>query len=477
MVRSTSAPSVPIAVPGGDDALSQRHARAVTDLALRVAEALLATGESAADVVTTVLRLTRAYGVHSAHVDITFTSITVSLHRGLDEDPLSVMRVIRSRTSDHTRLEQVHQLVRDIVESTGAEGNGPGSGSGTEEHERGDRRPLPVEEARERLDRALDAPHPYRRWIATLGQSLIAGGVVALFGAGPVMMLLAGVTAAVVDLVSRQLSRAGIAAFFTQAVSAAIPTLVAVVVLALRSAGIELPGVGSPSLVVVAGIVVLLAGLTVMGAAQDALDGFLVTASARGLEVLVLTLGIAVGISFVLSTASRLGVPLEITADLGPSGALLPDTVAAAVIGLGFALSTYTGPRATAVATGTAAAAWLVYQSVGLMGVEQATAVGVAAAVAAAIGAVGQRLLRAPEQAVTTAAIVSLLPGLAVYRGLFGLVEEEGLGTAAAELLTAVSIGVGLAAGLSVGSFLAHRLLGPDPAYGAVRRARRPAPE
>lgn len=67
------------------------------------------------------------------------------------------------------------------------------------------------------------------------------------------------------------------AAFFTQAAGGAIPTGVVVALLAATSAGVPgLQGV-SPSLVIASGIVVLLAGLSVVGAAQDAIDGYYVT--------------------------------------------------------------------------------------------------------------------------------------------------------------------------------------------------------
>jgi uncharacterized membrane protein YjjP (DUF1212 family) len=46
----------------------------------------------------------------------------------------------------------------------------------------------------------------------------------------------------------------------------------------------------------VGGIVMLVAGMTIVGAAQDAIDQFYVTASARLLDVILRTAGIVVGI-------------------------------------------------------------------------------------------------------------------------------------------------------------------------------------
>src|SRR5690554_2145874 len=121
---------------------------------------MLATGASAADVVATVLRISNAYGISAMHVDITFTSITVSVHRGLNEDPMSVMRIVRVRTTDYTRLQDVYLLIDEIT---------------------GQDNPVDVGEARERLSLILTSPHPYRRWVVTSGKAILAAGVVVMF--------------------------------------------------------------------------------------------------------------------------------------------------------------------------------------------------------------------------------------------------------------------------------------------------------
>jgi uncharacterized membrane protein YjjP (DUF1212 family) len=458
-VRGVNPPTVEIGVPGSDDAVSQRHARAVIDLALRVGEAMLSTGASASEVVATVLRLVSAYGIRSAHVDITFTSITVAIHRGLDEDPLAVMRVIRVRTLDYTRLQNLQLLVDQIAQ--------PRAGQDV---------PEPVE-ARERLAHILSAPHPYRRWLVSGGSALLAIGVVALFGAGPLMWLIAAVTALIVDQTQRWMSRLGVAAFFNQAVSAAIPTGVAVLIFWLRSRGWELPGVDSPSLVVISGIILLLAGLTVMGAAQDAIDGYYVTAGARGLEMFMLTLGLAVGVATVLGLAWRLGVPMEISPYVSVGAAPLQSTVAAAAIGAGFAGSTYTGFRATLLAAAVAAGSWVTYELVFPLDLGVGGAVVLPAAVVGAVAYAAHRLLRVPELAIVMAGIVPLLPGLSVYRAIFLMMDNTTLLPAAAEaLFNALSIGVGLAAGVWIGQYLARRRFGLDAAAQLARSRSRGAP-
>ncbi|MEO8519227.1 MAG: threonine/serine exporter family protein, partial [Dermatophilaceae bacterium] len=327
-VRDSHTPDDVIALWQGTDGVDQRTARAVIDLAMRVGETLLSTGASASDVTATVLRLIDAYGLGSVHVDVSFTSISVSYHRGPDADPMTVMRGIKVRSTDLTRLERLQTLVRDIREE-----------------------PVEIDVARARFDALIKAPHPYRRWVVTASLAGLAAAAAALLGGSWQIMILSFVTTAGADRVQHLLARRGIAAFFTQAVGGAIPTAVAVSLFAAASAGVPgLRGI-SPSLVVASGVVVLLAGLSVVGAAQDAIDGYYVTAGARVFEVLVLTLGIVVGIGAVLAVARRTGVSMRFTADTALATNTGVQILAAAVVSGMFAISAYAGTRAVIYST------------------------------------------------------------------------------------------------------------------------------
>jgi uncharacterized membrane protein YjjP (DUF1212 family) len=438
VVREIDPPTDVVSLWLGADGVDQRTARAVIDLAMRVGETLLSTGASASDVVATVLRLTDAYGLRSVHVDVTFTSISVSYHRGPDADPMSVMRGIKVRSVDLTRLERLQRLVRAI----GSEG-------------------LAIDEARIRFDSLIRAPRPYRRWVVTVSLATVAAAVAALLGGTWVVLALSFATTAVVDRVQRWLSRRGVAAFFTQVGGGAIPTIVAVGLLAAISAGA--PGLGgiSPSLIVASGIVVLLAGLSVVGAAQDAIDGYYVTAGARAFEVLVLTLGIVVGVGGILAFAQRVGVPMQISADAQLSSSTVVQVLAAMVVSGAFAISAYAGPRAAGYSTLTGGLGWLAYLGAIYLGLGSAAASALAALVAGFLAQLVAGRLRVPALALTMAAMVPLLPGLAVYRGLFEIARSApsvGLPAGLTTLLGAAGIGMGLAAGVSMGTFLARPL-------------------
>ena len=437
-MRGSGPPTDSFALWRDADGVDQRTARAVIDLAMRVGETLLSTGASASDVVATVLRLTDAYGLRSVHVDVNFTSIWVSYHRGPDADPMTVMRFIKVRSVDLTRLERLQALVRDIAEE-----------------------PVEIVMARARFDALVKAPRPYRRWVVTASLAGLAAAAAALFGGTWLVLVLSFVTTAAGDRVQHWLARRGIAAFFTQAAGGAIPTVVAVALIATISAGV--PGFQgiSPSLVVASGIVVLLSGLSVVGAAQDAIDGYYVTAGARVFEVLVLTLGIVVGIGVILALAQRAGVPMQLTAQAKLTSNTVVQVFAAMVVSGTFAVSAYAGPRAVVYSTLTGGVGWLAYLGAIGVGMGPAAASSLAALAAGFLSQLLASRLRVPALALSMAGIVPLMPGLAVYSGLFEIVQSApgaGLTAGLTTLLGAAGIGMGLAAGVSMGTFLARPL-------------------
>ncbi|MBC7724257.1 MAG: threonine/serine exporter family protein [Burkholderiaceae bacterium] len=452
-IRAIGTPTQIISVIGGDDESSQRHARSVIDLSLRAAEAMIATGASASDVVATVLRISSAYGISSMHVDITFTSITVSVHRGMNEDPMSVMRIVKVRTTDYTRLQNVYLLIDEITS--------PGN-------------PVGVEDARDRLTAILASPHPYRRWVMTAGKAILAGGVVVMFDVSFVLVLVAAATAVVSDLITRRLGKLSVPGFFAQMAAAMATTIIAVFFFWLRSVGIELPGSNQPTVIVISGIVMLLSGIGLTASARDAIDGYYVTATARGMEVLMLTLGLAVGISIVLGVALRMGIPVTIATSLGDSISLVPGVLGSALIGVGFALTSYVRlqlvPLMAAAAGGVFALYWVALP----LAPQPGLAPGIAGAAAGVIGYLTYRWLKVPEGAMTMAGLIGLIPGLAVYRSLYGFTNSEYAADEALPFMVlALATGIGLAAGSTIGGFIARRTFGLDrPALIAARRTR-----
>ncbi len=448
MLRPTGPPTdrLPV-VWTGPDGVDSDLARGVIDLAMRAGAALLATGAPASDVVATVLRLTAAYGLRGVHVDVTFSAVTVSYNRGPRADPMTLLRTVRSRSADFERLDRLRALVIDLGED-----------------------PVPVDEARIRFDSVIESPNPYRRWVTTLATGVLGASAAAILGAGPLIVAVSLATAALVAVVQHRMARLGIESFFAQAVAAAVPTAIAVAVAGLQSGFGVLEGI-LPSIVVASGIVVLLAGLSVVGAAQDAIEGFYVTAGARAFEVLVLTLGLVVGITVVLALAHKLGLVLSVSEGLVGSVPLTVRLGAAGVSAAAFAVSTYAAGRSVVVAALAGGVGWGVYEAMGSFGAGKPTASAVAAFVIGVSAQLVARRLRIAAIAVTTSSIVALLPGRTLYQGLFQIVSDSagpGLYQGIATLLEAAGIGVGLAAGVSFGTYVAR--LVQDGRRGRLRR-------
>ncbi len=455
MIRPSGPPTDEIPVWTAPDGVDVDTARSVIDLAMRAGIAMLATGASAADVVATVLMLTRAYGLRSVHVDVTYISIGVSYHRGPHADPMTVLRVVRTRTQDFTRLERLRRLVIDLASS-----------------------PLPVEDARVRFDAVVSAPHPYRRWLVMTGSAVLAAAAALLIGGGWLIAAIAFVSALAIDRLKYVLGRAGVAAFFSQVVAAAIPTVAATLLVLAGLKGSDVAGRASPSLAVAAGIVLLLSGLSVVGAAQDALEGFYLTAAARAFEVVVLTLGIVVGVTTVLAAGNRLGLYIAVSPATQLDRNVLIQLGCAAVISGGFAVSAYAPPRALLMSAALGLAGWWVASTMETnAGLGQGLSAAIAAVVVGFAARALSRRLDVPSLGVTTAAIVPLLPGRLVYQGISEVISigPGGLQTGMTTLLGAAGVGLALAAGVSIGTYFAglvsawrggRRLL---PAPGAAR--------
>ncbi|GAA0238290.1 threonine/serine exporter family protein [Saccharothrix mutabilis subsp. mutabilis] len=398
----------------------------VLDLALRVGEVQLASGAGAADATATVMAVADAYGLPRTEVDVTFTSITVSCHRGTEAAPVTSLRVVRSRGLDYTRLAALENLIRRITD--------------------GDIR---AADAYAELDRITKQPHPYPRWVATLAWAGMAGAVAFLVGGGPLLALAAALVTAVIDRVGRLLNRRALPFFFQQVVGGALATAAA----ALMYATDAVPEV-RPSLLVATGIVVLLSGLSLVGAVQDAITGYNVTAAGRLMEIALLTAGLITGIALTLRAAVQFGVRTSIADPLPPLISDVPVQFAAgAVTSAFFALAAYAPLRALPIAAAAGAVGTGTYGLLVLTGTNVITCSAVAATVVGFGGAVVSRRLRTPPLVVAVAGMVPLLPGWTTYRGLYQLTVEADAG-GLSTLVLAAGTALALASGVVLGEFL-----------------------
>ncbi len=425
------------------------------DLALRVGEMLLSSGAGAADVAATMLNVAHGCGLRGATADVTFTELAMSHQTSFDEPALIQMRHVRHREIDYEDLTLVDHLVRDLL--AGRVGR---------------------DEARSRLARIVSSGHRLPRWAVTLGYGVMGGGTGLLVGGeGSVALIAAGASMGV-DLIQREMSRRRWPGFYQQVAGGFFATLIAVLAAAV---GARM----SPSLVITAGIIMLLAGVSFMGAVQDALTGYPLTAGARILEAMLATAGVIAGVSGGLTVGRLLGVRLG---HLNPGATTLSDlpvmTMGAALAAAAFAFASYAPIRSLLPIAAVGAAAQVVLTLVVDRGLGIAWASATASVVIGVVSYSVAGRVRVPPLTVVVPGIVPLLPGLSIYRGLTLLAEgQDGI----ISIINAAAIAIALASGVIFGEYLAQplkrearrletrlsgpRLVGPTRVRSVRRRA------
>jgi len=252
-------------------------------------------------------------------------------------------------------------------------------------------------------------------------------------------------------------------AFFRQFAAAALITFVAAGVTYAGSHGVAFFTGVDPTLVVVGGIVMLVAGIMVVGAVQDAIDEFYVTASARMFQVIMRTAGIVAGILIALDLAQRLDAPLTISAKPIALGPLGYQFAGAAVIAALFTLWAYADTATIVLAAGMGALGWLAYATAMRVGAGSILAGAAGALLAALVTTLLVRRTSVPGFGLISAALLPLVPGLALYNGLLQVVgTTPGTADPAAggsTLFLAFGVALGIAAGASLGTFLGRPIV------------------
>jgi uncharacterized membrane protein YjjP (DUF1212 family) len=396
------------------------------DLALRIGEVLLSSGAGAPDVTATMLAVTRACGVRHVTADVTFVDLTLHHQPSFDEPAAIQVRRVTPRPVDYADLIEVDETVNRLVAGDITRG-----------------------EARDQVARIVSTGHHRHRWVVTLGWGVMGTGIALTLGGSPLVCLLAFLAACAIDGTQLLFPQHRIPAFYQQAAGGFVATLIAVTASATQLEA-------NPSRVVTTGIVMLLAGVGIMGATQDALNGFPVTASARLIDAMLNTAGIIAGVGAGLTVGDMLGVGLT-TFKPGAAGlAEVGVTVfGAALAAAAFAFASNAPPRCLIAVALVAALGQGVLLAVDSSGLGRTWG---AAAAAVTIGAVCYLVagrFRVPPLVVVVPAIVPLLPGLDIYRGLALLAEgKDGVLQLASALATALA----LAAGVILGQYVAQPL-------------------
>jgi uncharacterized membrane protein YjjP (DUF1212 family) len=341
------------------------------------------------------------------------------------------------------------------------------------------------EAAAARLLEIRRAPRFWPRWAVRGSLGVLAGAIAVMLGAGPVAALVAGGSALLVGYAARLLGTRGLQEFYQSAMGGFLATVIAWGAFSLGAAG-WLPVSSSEfAFMVAGGITVLLPGRTVASAFEDAISGYSVTGAGRMFAVFLTTagiiLGVASGLSLTLALTTGLGLELAspaIVSTQAVSGRPLVAVLGALAVGLSGAVSLRSGrrlvlPAGVLCALGAAVA----YGAAHVEGLGQLGAVGLAALVMGFAGRLVALRLGAPAMVLVVPATYGLLPGLAIFRGLYEMVRassaEAGslsLQGGITTLLGAMAILLAIAAGSVLGEFLASPF---DRGVVQKRRARR----
>ena len=407
-----------------------RELNLTLDFCLRVGELLLSSGAGAADVTATMQALAWQYGVRHPEVDVTFTSLSMSFQRDPEEPSVVLIRQVKQRDIDYEDLTLVDHLVREALGGQ-----------------------VELKDARSRLARIVSSGHTRPRWAATLGWGMMAAGVGLQLGGNAAVVAIAAVAAIGIDRLQLVMGRRRVPFFYRQVAGGGLATLIAV---AAAASWLDL----DPSLVVTANLIMLLAGIGFMGALQDALTGFYVTAGARLTEALLATAGIIAGVSGGLTVADVAGISVG---RIEVGGTDLKDVtvmaVGAAICAAAFAFASY-APRRTLLPIGlVGAVAMVISQSIKIGGFGSTWATALAAFFVGLVSYTVAGRLRVPPLVVVVSAVVPMLPGLSIYRGLSLLGEGAGYTSEGLlAIITAASIAIALSSGVILGEYVAQPL-------------------
>ncbi|MDR0435256.1 MAG: threonine/serine exporter family protein [Propionibacteriaceae bacterium] len=407
------------------------------ELALRIGDLLFSSGMSTQDTILTMRRILIAYGLTRAQVDITHTFIVASYYPGDGLPPITSVRIVKPAVANLAKVEAIGWLVERI-------GRG-----------------MPLEKAMRTFDSIRAKPLPYPTWLAILGESLISVTIQLTYTTSPRVLLIALVTGVLLNLFLRGLARLALPPFFLQLAGGWFTVGFAAFVSWADGRISFFDGV-DPTLVAVGCLWQLVAGMKFVAAVQDAIDTNYVTATARLLQVVMLTGGIVAGLVSGLIVLNRIGVLVFISATPLERGPLGPQLIGATALAAVYLVGNYASLRTIALASAMAVLAyggWFLTIAAGF-GPIASSFVGAFASALVASLLVRQSSL--PGFAVVAAAMIPLVPGSRLYYAMIQMVGtvnmpadmELGVNT----LGVALGIGLAIAAGASIGVFFGRPL-------------------
>lgn len=405
-------------------------------LTITISDMLLSMGMSSSNVVSKALDITETYCNRPVHIDVSSSLLMLSQLRGIEKEPLTLIRPVAPRNTNYMTMHEVQRLVYEIHEGH-----------------------YSLDKAEVELERVLQKPPGYPWWVIMLGDGAIAGGVTLMFSTNWHVILVTFIIGMLIDRFIAYLVKKNIPTFFRQAGAAAGITLIAALINLAATRGIHFFNGMNPTLIVVGGIVMLVAGLVIVGAIQDAIEEYYVTATARMLKVGMLTIGIIIGILIGLYAARKLGFGIAVSANPLNVTAVHFQIAGGAIAAAAYAVATQTRARAVIWAGIVGGGALAIMYAAKHIDISIVPASGLAALFVGLIAAPFSRRWKTPSIGIISAGIVPLVPGLSLYTALMQLVSYPSAdGRGLATLFTALATALSIAAGASFGAMIARPL-------------------
>lgn len=427
-------------------------------LAMTVSDMLLSMGVSANSVVSKALDITETYCKQPVHVDVSANILMLSQMRGVEKEPLTFIRPVALRNTNNMMVQAMQRLVYEIH-------NG--------EHT--------LEQAEAKLEKIIKETPRYPWWLTMLGNGGIVAGVSLMFTSSWHVILTTFIIGLMVDRLIALMVKFAIPSFFRQAGASLFVTLMAALIAFLARNGVDFFNGMNPTLIVVGGIIMLVAGLAIVGALQDAIYDYYLTATAHILKVVMLTTGIVIGILAGLYIARTLGAGIAVSANPLQLNELHFQIIGAGIAAGAYALSTQTKLRALIWAGVVGGSALGLMYIARHSGISVIPASGIAAAFAGLIASFLSRLWQTPSSGIVSAGIVPLVPGLAIYTALMQLISYPtsdtmftvGIGSMFTAVATALAIAAGASFGVMIGQPIRQKITHSRnilPFVGLMRR-------
>ena len=238
------------------------------ELAVYAGEIMLKNGAETYRVEDTIIRICRVYDILSVEPFVTPTGIFVSINENDDNDSVSIIKRIKSRTIDLNKISKVNDLSRKL--ST-----------------------LSFEDGLELLKK-IDSIPKYHKALKAACAGLASAFFGILLGALLRDVFVAFFISIIVYMMVSLVEGLNANQFIQNAIGGATASCLAILSIVLNL-GTDIDKV------IISSIMILLPGVAITNAVRDSISGDLISGLARATEAFIIAISIAVGVGIVMN--------------------------------------------------------------------------------------------------------------------------------------------------------------------------------